>query len=550
MLVVVAIITTRKKTAVFFFRLLCVLCAFVPSSLLPVRRESSQTATAFVLSPSSNSAHKLRRRQNHDVGAGRCSAPSPSPVPFHPPAATESASARRRRRTTSTTPWSLSTTTTSSTSLLVASSLEISSFGYEEDDDRIRRSRSATATAAVAALPPRPGQQQQATTTDGGSFLPAVTARTTTTTTAVTGSFLLGLFLLLRRFVQLPTATTTASTTAVAVAVAASTGSGGVVSPRPFLPPLVLLLPGFVALSLATTAVVTSAWQVLFGNNPYLLALLPSASLSLDSVYRVLSQGIQQSLVWYMARLHENPVVTKSVTAGAIGVAGDYAAQTIERMIFRRKKEKVTGGTEQHHHHHQHHRYDRRRGISVLLDGALLSGPLMHFAYELFESVGSANSSSLAAIFHVLADSIVLDSFFIATTFVVTGLMEGYSRKQLIPQLKSDYVPTLFASWVTSIGLLPVQFACFRYLPVPLRVLGVNCIDVVWGAVISFFAHRHRESPSEAAAPERCVGDNDNNSDRQEEEFDDSNFWLNAAAGVVESDVVVAARRQHPAVAF
>jgi len=212
----------------------------------------------------------------------------------------------------------------------------------------------------------------------------------------------------------------------------------------------------------------------------------------------------------YMTSLERNPIVTKSVTAGIIGVFGDLAAQKMEGW-FRSKHEKRIGAAamgdddddestrerlksdeRMSNDNNSRRWYDRRRGSSTLVDGLFISGPLLHLAYELFERVLPSTSSTWAALCHVVADSVFLDALFVATTFVVTGLVEGYTPKEMLKQLKRDYKSTLMASWATSIGLFPLGFVCFRYLPVPLRVLAVNCIDVVWGAVVSFFAHRNR----------------------------------------------------------
>lgn len=206
--------------------------------------------------------------------------------------------------------------------------------------------------------------------------------------------------------------------------------------------------------------------------------------------------SLQQVAVWYTMHLTASPVITKSVTAGVIGIIGDYMAQWLEYKMGRRKNPEqeassLTRGLS------IHGRYSFRRGLSILTDGLFISGPLMHFGYNLFESIMPINvgggSSSLAAMAHVLADSVLLDSIFVASTFIVTGIMEGYTYKQLVPQFRSDYVPTLKASWATSLFLLPFEFACFRYLPLTFRVMAVNFLDVVWDAVVSFMAHRSRK---------------------------------------------------------
>ena len=151
-----------------------------------------------------------------------------------------------------------------------------------------------------------------------------------------------------------------------------------------------------------------------------------------------------------------------------------------------------------------HGRYDTRRGISTLMDGLFISGPLMHVGYDLFESIlpihgsGGSNSNSsdtsgwIAAMLHVIADSVLLDSFFVASKFFTTGLMEGITVHNLVQQFYSTYIPSLQASWITSILLCPIQLSCFCYLPLRFRVLSVNIIDVVWDAVLSFMTHRSR----------------------------------------------------------
>jgi hypothetical protein len=216
----------------------------------------------------------------------------------------------------------------------------------------------------------------------------------------------------------------------------------------------------------------------------------------------LLSRGAQASFLWYMAQLSMNPILTKSVTAGVIGAIGDYMAQGLERVLEAKSAQQSTTprhqlGGNQNRDPVVERRYDTRRGLSCLLYGLLISGPLMHLAYDAFEAIlpTAGAGGGLAAISHVLADSVFLDSIFVATTFIVTGVMEGYKWRQVWSQLKGDYVPTLKASWVTSLGLLPIEFICFRYLPVSLRVMAVNFIDVIWDTVISFMAHRSRGHP-------------------------------------------------------
>jgi len=150
-----------------------------------------------------------------------------------------------------------------------------------------------------------------------------------------------------------------------------------------------------------------------------------------------------------------------------------------------------------------HGTYVARRGMARFLECLLISSPLMHVGYDFFERVmpiaASSSSSgvagagmrrSLAALSHAVADSVFLDGIFVCTGIVATGLLEGHPlRSRVLPNLRAVYLPTLRASVVTSSALMPLQFLSFRFLPVQLRVLSVNAVDLVWTAVVSFVSH-------------------------------------------------------------
>jgi hypothetical protein len=217
-----------------------------------------------------------------------------------------------------------------------------------------------------------------------------------------------------------------------------------------------------------------------------------------------------QAMGWYMHQLAVHPVPVKSLSAGLVGLVGDAIAQYF-----------LTG---------KGHRYHVRRGLALLVDG-VVSGPFMHVAYEWmerivptkqeqeqqqqpsssspssplsadddtsFSSSSSTSSSSspwyshVAAFIHVLADILILDSTFVALTILLTGVLEGIPYPILMDQFRNDYIGTLRASWITSMILFPLQFCMFRFLPLRLRVLAVNFLDVIWDAVLSFNAHRSR----------------------------------------------------------
>ena len=237
------------------------------------------------------------------------------------------------------------------------------------------------------------------------------------------------------------------------------------------------------------------------------------------SAMPMLIKSITNFFGWYMLRLETAPLVTNILTTAVIGLLGDSGAQYFEERIQTKKKQPA----EQELHQQQMQprqestssvtrrkprfldaikNYDLRRGISNLADSIFLSGPLMYFAYTWMETIlpvesaASGVAATLAALGHVLMDDFILDGIFIAIMFITTGIGEGYNPSQISTNLKNDLVPAIRASFAASLFLLPIEFSLFRFLPPTLRVLGMNILDIFWGAMISFIAHRSRHKPT------------------------------------------------------
>ncbi|KAL7541164.1 hypothetical protein ACHAXR_013152 [Thalassiosira sp. AJA248-18] len=207
---------------------------------------------------------------------------------------------------------------------------------------------------------------------------------------------------------------------------------------------------------------------------------------------------------WYMMRLEVAPLLTKCITGGIVALIGDYGAQWFEYKMRSKAAAssaislRAGGGTNTHRISRPFSirgTYDIRRGIARFLECLLISSPLMHYGYDLFESImpvvgGAGIYQSFAALTHVLADCVFLDGIFVGTGILATGLLEGNSlRKKVLPNLRNVYLPTLKASIMTSGALVPLQFLSFRFLPVQLRVLSVNAVDLIWTGVVSFVSH-------------------------------------------------------------
>lgn len=231
------------------------------------------------------------------------------------------------------------------------------------------------------------------------------------------------------------------------------------------------------------------------------------------ALFQLLSFHAKAISSWYMDLLAWSPLVTKAVTTATIGVVGDTTAQYFETRLQRSIEKFPKKADDESHIRKETHRfsdsekstnrdpiswpqtYDRRRGLSVFVENILVSGPLLHFAYNTMENILPTSSGGreaiLAALGHALLDNFVLDTIFLALFFISTGIAEGYIR-ELVPQFRKDFLPTLKTGWLTGLCLVPVQSFLFRFLPLSLRVLGTNIIDIFWEAYTSYMVHRRR----------------------------------------------------------
>ena len=195
---------------------------------------------------------------------------------------------------------------------------------------------------------------------------------------------------------------------------------------------------------------------------------------------------------WYMDQLNTHELRTKFVTSAIMGLVGDIIAQSVG--IY------MTKGTT----------LDKRRMLAMFMDGLMCTGPLLHYIYEMYEYILPTHESDardnltqddpsetkrsrfLAVLGHVLVDNFVMVIVYIGALMIFTGLIEG-RQDFIIHELKNDLIPDVIVSWKVSIlGYVPMQLLSFHFLPMKLRVLAVNILDVVWVTVMSYVTHRNR----------------------------------------------------------
>lgn len=186
---------------------------------------------------------------------------------------------------------------------------------------------------------------------------------------------------------------------------------------------------------------------------------------------------------WYMKQMDNHEIATKCISTGILAAVGDVCAQGLGEYL-------VSGNPFAN-------KLDKLRMVAMLCDGTIFTGPLLHFAYEMYEKVypiydTEGNRRFLPTISHVLFDHFIMIVGYISLMMFSTALVEG--RYKSIPhEFTHDLIPNIKTSYKASVmGLMWLQLISFYWLPIKLRVLAVNFIDIIWVVVMSFVTHLHR----------------------------------------------------------
>jgi hypothetical protein len=179
----------------------------------------------------------------------------------------------------------------------------------------------------------------------------------------------------------------------------------------------------------------------------------------------------------YSHHLQNSPLLTKSLSASFISTVGDLLAQSVTPKPF-----------------------DLMRSLSFFFEGLLISGPMMSFSFSLFESMFPTDTEDITAfrksvnsLFQLMLDTIFMDTFYVLSAFMTSGLFEGLPISLLIAKLRTDFVSCLTTSWMSSLALSPLEIANFRFVPKEWRTIMMNFTDVLWNAFVSFGLHSKRQ---------------------------------------------------------
>jgi Mpv17 / PMP22 family. len=189
--------------------------------------------------------------------------------------------------------------------------------------------------------------------------------------------------------------------------------------------------------------------------------------------------GITDTVVnaWtsYNIALEEQPLLTKSVTAGVILGAADLAGQAIEN----RKRDEDA-------------EIDVARFLRFAFFGFILQAPWNHFYYLLLDGAlpPTEDPFTVTTGVKVVIDQFVQAPIFTILIFYFLGVLEGKSIDAVKEQLDRDYKDTMLANWKLWVPATMVNIA---FCPPILRVLFLNCVFFFWSIFLSLKLNKDSE---------------------------------------------------------
>lgn len=171
----------------------------------------------------------------------------------------------------------------------------------------------------------------------------------------------------------------------------------------------------------------------------------------------------------YNVALEQNPLITKSITAGVILGAADLAGQKLENY---NKEQDVDFSI------------DFGRFIRFGFFGFILQAPWNHFYYLFLDGALPPTVDPFTATtgIKVFIDQFIQAPIFTVIIFFFLGLLEGKSVDDVKGQLERDYKDTMVANWKLWV---PATFLNIAFCPPMLRVLFLNCVFFFWSIFLS-----------------------------------------------------------------
>uniref|UniRef100_A0A182MYU0 Pmp22 peroxisomal membrane protein n=1 Tax=Anopheles dirus TaxID=7168 RepID=A0A182MYU0_9DIPT len=160
-------------------------------------------------------------------------------------------------------------------------------------------------------------------------------------------------------------------------------------------------------------------------------------------------------------------IVTNTVSSGVLMLAGDIAAQEIER-----RREKKSPSTE----------LDWRLNMTLV---GFSQGPLHHYLYKWMDML-LPGATVRTVVKKIGIDQFVISPIFIVTYLYSAGMLEGASLADCTAEMRHKYWTIYTADWLV---WPPTQFINFYLLSPKYRVLYINAITMLYNIFLCYIKH-------------------------------------------------------------
>lgn len=201
----------------------------------------------------------------------------------------------------------------------------------------------------------------------------------------------------------------------------------------------------------------------------------------------------------YNSALEADPLIVKSVTAGVILGAADFAGQALEKVRSDKESEKSV---------------DFARAARFSVFGLVLQAPWNHFYYNILDSQipPTEDPFSQTNIVKIVIDQFIQAPVFTVLIFAFLGFLEGKQLDDIKKQLQNDYPDTIvancewtwcvfsygpshrFSSWfslcITGKLWVPATVINIGFVPPIFRVLYLNIVFFFWSIYLSLVLNK------------------------------------------------------------
>ncbi|XP_010905281.1 uncharacterized protein [Elaeis guineensis] len=179
---------------------------------------------------------------------------------------------------------------------------------------------------------------------------------------------------------------------------------------------------------------------------------------------------------WYLGMIKTRPVLTKSLTSGAIFVAADVSSQMITLPPF--------------------DSLDLIRTLRMAGFGMLVSGPSLHLWFNFLSKI-LPKRDVLTTFKKMFIGQTLYAPIMNAVFYSVNSALQGETGAEIIARLKRDLIPTLKSGLV----YWPMcDFITFRFIPVHLQPLVSNSFSYLWTIYITYMASLQKASVERISA--------------------------------------------------